>query len=66
MRMDAGKELLELVEALLRIVRIIGADVEIIFDGVRTASETFEQIRVICGLTDIRIISCRRLLQDTC
>jgi len=54
----------EFAETFVRLFGVIGTNVEIILDGVRAAPETFEQIGIIGGLADLRIISRSRLLQD--
>ena len=42
----------EFIEAFLRFRRVIGADVEVIFDCVRTARDAFEKIGIVGWLAD--------------
>ena len=63
--MDAVDHRFEFFAALGRIVGVIGRDVEVVADGVRTAGHAFEQIGVVGRFADVRIIGGRGLLEDT-
>ena len=63
--MNANEKRFEFIETSLRVVGVIRANVEVIFDGVRTSGDAFEQIWIVRRLTDARVIGPGRLLQDS-
>src|ERR1017187_2461261 len=63
--MNTNEKRFEFVEASLRVAGVIRANIEVIFDGVRTSGDAFEQSRIIRRLADARIIGRGRLLQDS-
>lgn len=62
-RVHLPEQRLEFREPLLRLDRVVGADVEVILDRVGTAGEALEQIRVGGRLTRGRVIGRGSLLE---
>ena len=57
----AVQQRLEFLHALVRIRRVIRADIEVVLDRIRTAREPLENVRIICGA--VRIRRAARLLE---
>ena len=55
----------EFIETFLRFRRVIGADVEVIFDRVRTAGDAFEKIGIVGWLADLGVVGSGCLLQNS-
>ncbi len=61
---EAREEGFEFREALRRIDRVVGTDIEVILDRIGAAGDPLEQNRVVGRLANIRMIGAGRLLQD--